>query len=102
MSFNSRNTLIAFAVLLASATGVMAQARMARVTQDTPACTNWAGWREWVQASLTPKGARPNKFCPSYLRKGSKVEIVEEDAGEGATSVRWQGKVWYTHGDRLK
>jgi hypothetical protein len=82
--------------------GAPAQAKTAVATQDTPACTSWAAWREWVQASLTAKGAGPNKNCPAYIDKGTKVEVIEADDGEGAATVRWRDKTWFTHADRLK
>jgi hypothetical protein len=75
--------------------------KTAIVTQETPACTSWAGWHEWVLASLRPKGARFNKFCPTSIDKGTKVEVIEADNGEGAATIRWRNKTWYTHADRL-
>ena len=79
-----------------------AQAKMAVVTIDTPACTSWAGWHEWLLASMTDKGAAPNKNCPTMIDKGTKVELVEGDDGEGAATIRWKRKTWYTHADRLR
>jgi hypothetical protein len=54
-----------------------------------------------VLASLRPKGARFNKFCPTSIDKGTKVEVIEADNGEGAATIRWRNKTWYTHADRL-
>jgi hypothetical protein len=65
------------------------------ITRSTFACTSWAAWREFTSTSLTPKGARYDKNCPIRLRAGLKVEIVEDDAGGGATAVKAHGKNWY-------
>ena len=94
------NLLIA-AVIAALLISSPALAKDVRVTQDAPACTSWAGWREWVQASLTEKGAQLNTHCPAYIDKGAKVEVIEADDGAGAATVRWRGKEWVTHADRL-
>jgi len=76
-------------------------AKTVRVTQMTPACTSWPGWHEWLLASLRPKGARLNKNRPLSIDKGEKVEVIEADDGEGAATIRWRGKIWFTHADRL-
>ena len=86
------------AIMLLSAPAL---AKTVTVTQATPACTSWAGWHEWLLASLRPKGARLNKNCPLSIDKGEKVEVIEADDGEGAATIRWHGKTWYTHADRL-
>ena len=78
-----------------------AMAKTARVTANTPACTSWAGWHDWLLASLTPKGASLNRSCPSYISKGTRVEVIEDDDGEGAATIRWKDKTWFTHADRL-
>lgn len=67
----------------------------------TFACTSWAAWREFTQASLTAKGARYGKTCPIRLKAGQKVEIVEDDAGAGASAVKADGKTWYVDNDKL-
>lgn len=67
----------------------------------TFACTSWAAWREFTQASLTAKGARYGKACPIHLKAGQKVEIVEDDAGAGASAVKADGKTWYVDNDKL-
>lgn len=90
--------ITSLAALLACAPAV---AKEATVAQDTPACTSWAGWHEWVLASLTAKGARLNKNCPAYIDKGTKVDVIEADDGEGAATVRWRGKEWVTHAERV-
>ena len=78
-----------------------AVAKTVTVRQTTPACTSWAGWHEWSLASLRPRGARYNKHCPLSIDKGQKVEVIDEDAGEGAVTVRWRGKVWFVDADRV-
>jgi hypothetical protein len=78
-----------------------ASAKTVTVTQTAPACTSWAGWHEWSLASLTPKGARLNKNCPLSIDKGETVEIIDPDAGEGAVTVRWRGKIWFVDDNRL-
>lgn len=93
---------IAAGALAALALCAPAAAKTARVTQETPACTSWAGWHEWVQASLTPKGAGLNRNCPTSIEKGATVEVIEEDDGAGAATIRWRNRTWFTHADRLK
>src|SRR5215813_7747130 len=78
-----------------------ALAKTVTVTQATPACTSWAGWHEWSLASLTPRGARLNKNCPLSIDKGQTVEVIDADAGEGAVTVRWRGKIWFVDDNRL-
>jgi hypothetical protein len=72
------------------------------ITRSTFACTSWAAWREFTSASLTRKGARYDKNCPIRLKAGLKVEIVEDDAGAGATAVKAHGKDWYIDNSVLK
>jgi hypothetical protein len=55
-----------------------------------------------LQASLTPKGARLNRSCPDYIAKGTRVEVIEDDDGEGAATIRWKSRTWFTHADRLE
>ena len=81
--------------------GAPAVAKTVKVTQSAPACINWAGWHEWSLASLTPRGARYSKYCPTSIDKGQVVEMIDDDAGEGAVTVRWRGKVWFVDADRL-
>jgi hypothetical protein len=81
--------------------GAPAIARTAVVSPDAPACKSWAAWREWVQASLTAKGASLNKNCPAYIGKGTRVDVIEADDGEGAATIGWRGRTWFTHADRL-
>jgi hypothetical protein len=90
---------VAVATLMFRAPAVAATAV---VTQATPACVSWAGWHDWLLASLTPKGAGPNKYCPTYIDKGTKVDVLEADDGEGAATIRWRNKTWFTHADRLR
>ena len=68
----------------------------------TFACRSWAAWHDFTEASLTPAGARYGKDCPIRLKGGRKVEIVEDDAGEGASVVRAGGKEWYVDNQVLE
>jgi hypothetical protein len=45
--------------------------------------------------------ARFNEHCPTAIAKGTKIDVIEEDDGEGAARFMWRGKEWYTHSDRL-
>jgi hypothetical protein len=78
-----------------------ASATTVTLTQTTVACTSWAQWHEWSLASLRANGGRPSKSCPVIIDKGQKVEVVDDDAGEGAVTVRWRGKVWFVDADRV-
>lgn len=79
-----------------------AQDRTATMVRATFACTSWAAWREYVQASLTPKGASMSRHCPIRIAAGSSVIVVDDDAGNGAAEIRLQGKTWFVDGDKLK
>ncbi len=79
-----------------------AQDRMTTMVRATFACTSWAAWREYVQASLTPKGARMSRHCPVRIAAGSRVIVVDDDAGHGAAEIRRGGKTWFVDGDKLK
>jgi hypothetical protein len=76
--------------------------RMTTISQEAFVCTSWAGWREYVQASLTARGARPSKACPRRLARGTKVTVTQEDAGAGASQVSHRGKIWFIDNQRLK
>jgi membrane protein implicated in regulation of membrane protease activity len=78
------------------------QDRMVTLVRSTLACTSWAAWRESVQASLTPTGARMSRHCPIRIAAGSRVIVVDDDAGHGAAEVRRGGKTWFVDGDKLK
>ncbi len=79
-----------------------AQDRMTTIARETFACTSWAAWREYVQASLRPKGARMSRHCPIRIAARSRVIVVDDDAGHGAAEVRLGGKTWFVDGDKLK
>ncbi len=51
---------------------------------------------------VAPQGARFSQHCPTSIARGAKIEVIEEDDGQGAARVKWRGKEWYTHSDRLK
>jgi hypothetical protein len=76
--------------------------RETTMAREAFACTSWAGWREYVQASLTPRGARPDARCPIRIPVGAKVIVVDEDAGQGAAEVRYRGKTWFVDEQRLR
>lgn len=93
---------IVLAGLIAAGTSASAEDRMMSITRETFACTSWAGWREYVQASLQSSGARMNRHCPIRIAAGSRVAVVDDDAGSGAAEVRLRGKTWYVDGDKLR
>jgi hypothetical protein len=72
------------------------------VKGGTFACRNWAAWHDFTLASLTSAGASYGRGCPIRLKGGSKVEIVEDDAGAGASVVRSHGKEWYVDNQALE
>jgi hypothetical protein len=85
---------VAAAAILWGATQVAGAADPAAVIAKggTFACTSWAAWHDFTEASLMPAGASYGKDCPIRLKGGMKVEIVEEDAGAGASVVRARGR----------
>ena len=89
------------ALLLAASAPTMAAERVARVDRETFACTSWAGWREYGQASLTERGARPNQHCPIRIPAGARVIVIDEDAGAGAAEVDWRGRRWFVDAAQL-
>ncbi len=89
-------------LLLTSAAPLLAAERSARVDRETFACTNWAGWREYSQASLTARGARPSRHCPSRIPAGAQVIIIDDDAGAGAAEVTWRGQRWFVDAARVE
>jgi hypothetical protein len=95
-----RSPALIVAALLAGAPAAAAE-RAATVRQETFACTSWAGWREYVQASLTPRGARAGPDCPLRIPAKAKVTLVDGDAGAGAAEVRWRGRTWFVDSQRL-
>jgi hypothetical protein len=72
------------------------------LTKAAVICTSWAGWREFGQASLTARGARMSEHCPMRLTAGTKVVVVDEDAGEGASEIRHRGKTWFVDAQQLQ
>jgi len=76
--------------------------RTAEITHETFACMSWAAWHDYGLASLTAKGARASKLCPIRIPAKSKVVVVEDDAGEGASEITFQGKHWFIDNARLK
>jgi hypothetical protein len=91
----------ALAVLFTLAPAAAAE-RSARIARETFACVSWAAWREYVQASLSARGARPSEGCPMRIPALAKVTVVDEDAGAGAAEVRHRGRSWFVDADLLR
>ncbi len=89
-------------VMLAATAPVLAAERTARLDRETFACTSWAGWREYSQASLTARGARPSRHCPIRIPAGARVTLIDDDAGAGAAEVEWRGKRWFVDVARVE
>jgi hypothetical protein len=75
--------------------------RVTTVRQEAFACTSWAAWREYGAASLTARGARPSRHCPLRIPAKARVAVVDEDAGAGASEVRYKGRRWFVDNQRL-
>jgi hypothetical protein len=88
--------------LMAATGSATAAERSATITRNAFLCVSWAAWHEYGQASLTPKGARMSKLCPRRLSAGTKVVLVEDDAGEGSSRIRYRGKEWFVDNQRLR
>ncbi len=89
------------AVILVTASPVTATERPTTTNQSAFACSSWAAWREYGLASLSPRGARASKLCPIRLPSGTKVIVIDEEAGEGASEIRYRGKTWFVDNQRL-
>lgn len=100
MVLMSKTVLIAVALIAGSP--ALAAERMTTINRETFVCVSWAGWHEYGLASLRPRGARMSKHCPRRLAAGTKVVVVEEDAGAGASEIRYRGKTWFVDAQRLK
>jgi hypothetical protein len=100
MSPNAKSALI-LATLMSSAPAISAE-RLTTIGREAFACSSWAAWREYGLASLTARGARMSKLCPLRLAAKTKVVVVDEDAGEGASEIRYRGKSWFVDNQRLK
>ncbi len=90
------------AALLTATAPALAAERTARLDRETFACTSWAGWREYTQASLAARGARPNQHCPIRIPAGMRVTLIDEDAGAGAAEVEWRGRRWFVDAARVE
>jgi hypothetical protein len=99
MSRMSKAAMIA--AILIAAGPVTAAERMTTTNQSAFACSSWAAWREYGLASLSPRGARASKLCPIRLPSGAKVVVIDEEAGEGASEIRYRGKTWFVDNQRL-
>jgi hypothetical protein len=52
-------------IILSTSVAVAAERSAVIDNQGAFACTSWAAWHEYTEASLTPKGAHMSKLCPS-------------------------------------
>jgi hypothetical protein len=96
----SKAALLA-AALIGPTTAASAE-RTTTTTREAFVCVSWAAWREYGLASLTARGARMSPSCPLRLSARTKVVIVDDDAGAGATEIRYRGKTWFVDSQRLK
>jgi hypothetical protein len=88
-------------IILSTSVAVAAERSAVIDNQGAFACTSWAAWHEYTEASLTPKGAHMSKLCPIRLKPGTHVQVVEEDSGAGASLVKVSQKQWYVDAQRL-
>lgn len=99
MALISIRALIAVPVLVA--TGASAAQKLGTINRDTFVCVSWAAWHEYTLASLSSRGAHASKACPRRLAAKTKVVVVEDDAGEGAAEIRYEGTDWFVDAQRL-
>jgi hypothetical protein len=93
---------LAMAIIAPLYLGAAAAAeRTALVNRETAACISSAAWREYVQASLTRRGARVSDLCPIRIPARTRVTVVDEDAGHGASEIRHIGKTWFIDEQQL-
>jgi hypothetical protein len=105
MSRTSKAALIIVALIVSPLIAWTPAASAERVTttsREAFVCVSWAAWREYGLASLTARGARMSKACPLRLAAKTKVVVVDEDAGHGASEVRYRGKTWFIDNQQLK
>ncbi len=98
----SARAVIAAALLGWPAAAPGASERMTVLLRPATACVSWAAWREHGQASLTTKGARRDRHCPIRLAAKTRVSVIEEDAGEGASRIRHLGQIWFVDAQELE
>jgi hypothetical protein len=91
----SGSSIVLIGVALLAWTGPVLAERETRTAKAVVACTSWAAWREFGQASLTARGAHMSKLCPIRLSARTKVIVVDDDAGAGASEIRYRGKLWF-------
>lgn len=75
--------------------------RITTTNRAAQACYSWAAWREYGQASLTARGAQQSKACPIRIPARAKVVVIDDDAGAGASEIRYRGKSWFVDNQRL-
>lgn len=69
--------------------------------QEAHVRMRWAGWRVWVQATLTAKGSGFSKKRSTAIDKAEKVEFINDDDGCAAV-VRWRDKARFAHREGLR
>lgn len=100
MSLTSKMAVIA--VTSIAWTSAASAERMTTTSQEAFACVSWAAWHEYGLASLRPQGAQASKLCPLRIAAKTKVIVVEDDAGAGASEIRYRGKNWFVDNQRLQ
>ena len=98
---SSRPRLVIVATILLATGAANSAERVTTTSQAAFACVSWAAWHEYGLASLSARGARASKLCPLRLPAGTKVVVVEDDAGEGASEIRYRSKSWFVDNQRL-
>jgi len=104
MSLEPKPAIISAALLVTSLLAyapVLAAERATKVSRDAYACVSWAAWHEYGLASLRPRGARMSKSCPLRLTPGTRVVVLEEDAGAGASEIRYRNANWFVDNQAL-
>ena len=88
--------------LVAGTGSATAAERNTTISRDAVICVSWAAWHEYGLASLSRKGARTSRLCPRRLPAGTKVTLIEDDAGEGSSRIRYGGREWFVDNQRLR
>jgi hypothetical protein len=79
-----------------------ADAREVKLSKEVYACMQWGGWHDYTMASLTPKGAGANKYCPIRIKAGAKVDFIGESDSPDSAEVKYQGKTWVIDADAVE
>ncbi len=99
---SSKGKVATIVVVLIAGNPAASAERMATISREAFACVSWAAWHEYGLASLTARGARMGKSCPLRLAAGTKVVVVDEDAGAGASEIRFRRQNWFVDSQRLR